>query len=46
MENGIIGNRTDLFGNNQAVVEGRIEGEVSFAYVSRGRKYYTFLSPH
>lgn len=43
MGNGIIGSRTDLSGNNQAVVEGRIEGAVSFAYESRGRKYYTFF---
>ena len=45
MENGIIGNRTDLSGNNQAVVEGRIEGEVSFCLCKPRKKVlYFFVS--
>ena len=43
MNNGIVENKANLLANNQAVVEGMIEGEVAFAYESRGRKYYTFF---
>ena len=46
MNNGIVENKANLLANNQAVVEGMIEGVVAFAYESRGRKYYTFFSPY
>ena len=46
MNNGIVENKANLLANNQAVVEGMIEGEVAFAYESRGRKYYTFSIPY